>query len=181
MASVGRWLFQRFLPALLGSLLVILLAENVPTASAEDGHCIWYGQCAAKGKNTNCAYNGTAKVIEEDAKPYLKEYCPDILAGGVSCCDKTQLATFDNMIKLVKAMLGRCPSCWKSFLQHICAMTCGPQHSLYLQPAAYEKFNDQARQGHAGKMSILLEVLPAAHLRYDLWAAAQPVSTACCV
>ncbi|KAI5637788.1 sterol-sensing domain of SREBP cleavage-activation domain-containing protein [Phthorimaea operculella] len=84
-------------------------------------------------------------------------------------------------IKLVKAMLGRCPSCWKSFLQHICAMTCGPQHSLYLQPAAYEKFNDQAGQGLAGKISIMLEVLPAAHLRYDLWAAAQPLPSTCCI
>ncbi|KAJ2940417.1 hypothetical protein O0L34_g97 [Tuta absoluta] len=142
MAGVGRLISQRFLPALLGSLLVILLVENVPTASADDGHCIWYGQCPVNGKHPNCAYNGTAKAIMEDAKPYLAEYCPDILAGGVSCCDKTQLISFDTNINLVKTMLGRCPSCWRSFLKHVCAMTCGPKQSLYMNPVEYVKFND---------------------------------------
>lgn len=47
------------------------LCFQVPAASAE-GHCVWYGVCTNQSsKNKYCAYNGTAKPIED--------------AGRVSC------------------------------------------------------------------------------------------------
>ncbi|XP_049876283.1 NPC intracellular cholesterol transporter 1 isoform X1 [Pectinophora gossypiella] len=143
MAGAGPRILDRFLPALFGCLLVIHLAEYVPTASADDGHCIWYGVCsnATEPKRVNCFYNGTAKPVEPDAKIILEKYCPDIAAGGVSCCDKGQLMNLDSSISIARTMLARCPSCWDNFIKHVCALTCSPQQSSFLKPVRVERFN----------------------------------------
>ena len=54
---------------------------------AEEGHCIWYGECGStssekpggKGKPLNCVYNGAAKPMKDDeGQKLLQELCPSI-------------------------------------------------------------------------------------------------------
>ncbi|KAJ0174474.1 hypothetical protein K1T71_009582 [Dendrolimus kikuchii] len=115
-------------------LLLLQLAQYIPTSSAE-GHCVWYGVCTDKGEKTHyCSYNGTAPAIEAGALPILQKYCPDIAAGGFACCDTKQMQNFQLNIKLAENMLGRCPTCMDNFVEHICGMTCSPRQSEFLKP-----------------------------------------------
>ncbi|CAH0588864.1 unnamed protein product [Chrysodeixis includens] len=138
----ARGLSSRFLHVLLDCLLLLQLAEYVPSASAE-GHCVWYGVCAPPppAKQTNCLYNGTAQPIPESARPIIEKYCPDIAAGGLSCCNADQLHNLNENIVLAENFLSRCPSCMDNFLKHICGMTCSPHQSDFLYPSVVAPFN----------------------------------------
>ncbi|KAG7311994.1 hypothetical protein JYU34_001435 [Plutella xylostella] len=131
--------FVRFLPALIGCLLLIHLAEHIPTASAKD-QCVWYGVC--KDNRYNCPYDGPPKPIEDDAKVLIEKYCPDIAATGTSCCRTDQLKNLDEKIGTAATLLGRCPNCYQNFLKQICAMTCGNNQAEYIHPA--KVVNDSA-------------------------------------
>nr|UZD10842.1 Niemann-Pick type C1 a [Mythimna separata] len=99
--------------------------------------------CASDlSKPTNCLYNGTAKPIQSTAMKTLKRYCPWIAEGGSSCCSDQQLDGLATLILPAENFLQRCPSCFENFLLHICAMTCSPNQSEFLYPAATEKFNE---------------------------------------
>ncbi|XP_068617935.1 NPC intracellular cholesterol transporter 1 isoform X2 [Battus philenor] len=145
MAGVGARFSTRLL-SIFGYLFLICLAEYVPTGASEEGHCVWYGECTEKPKIRNCAYNGTAKPIEADAMPIIQKYCPAIAAGGVSCCNKQQLDHFASKIEMAENLLVRCPACYENFLQHICGMTCAPDHSKYLKPVKLSPFNATTQQ-----------------------------------
>ncbi|XP_075980245.1 Niemann-Pick type C-1a isoform X2 [Anticarsia gemmatalis] len=137
-----RGFLHRYLPFFLKCLLILQLAEHVPSAEA-DGHCIWYGLCANPGeKSTYCSYNGTAKPIEEVGKTVLEKYCPEIAAGGLSCCNHEQLEKLATNIKLAENFLARCPTCFDNFRMHICGMTCAVDQSSYVNPAQVVRFND---------------------------------------
>ncbi|KAJ8715247.1 hypothetical protein PYW08_005228 [Mythimna loreyi] len=140
MAGAGG-ISRRFLHVFLDCLLLLQLAQYIPSASAE-GHCIWYGVCASDvNKPTNCVYNGTAKPIQSTGMAILRKYCPAIADGGYSCCSDEQLTGFANKIQPAVNFLQRCPSCLDNFLLHICAMTCSPNQSEFLYPSSTEKFN----------------------------------------
>jgi Niemann-Pick C1 protein len=49
-----------------------------------------------------------------------------------TCCAPDQIANIANQFGLAKMMLGRCPSCYYNFRSLFCAMTCGMNHSQYL-------------------------------------------------
>ncbi|XP_034834594.1 NPC intracellular cholesterol transporter 1 isoform X1 [Maniola hyperantus] len=142
MAGTGGIFLRRFLPSIFGYLFLIHIAEYIPTASAE-GHCIWYGVCSnSTSKQKNCQYEGPAKPIQQgDAMKTLQMYCPDIAAGGVSCCDENQLKNLAAGITVPLDFLSRCPSCVDNFLKHICGMTCGPNQSDFLFPNQTAQFN----------------------------------------
>ncbi|XP_052743451.1 NPC intracellular cholesterol transporter 1 isoform X1 [Bicyclus anynana] len=142
MAGTGGTFLRRFLPSIFGCLFLIYFVEYIPTASAE-GHCIWYGVCTnSTSKQKNCLYNGTAQRIQEgDSIKILQEYCPDILAGGFSCCDEGQLKNFKAGIGTALGLLARCPSCVDNFLKHLCDMTCSPHQSDFLSPKKIAQFN----------------------------------------
>lgn len=62
----------------------------------DDGHCIWYGVC--KDDKKNCAYNGTAKALDEEGVKALSQWCSHLMpanykAGDVvnTCCDNKQV------------------------------------------------------------------------------------------
>ncbi|XP_072944821.1 NPC intracellular cholesterol transporter 1 isoform X2 [Epargyreus clarus] len=135
MAGVGGRFPQRFLSSILGCLLVIYIAEYVPTASAD---CIWYGVCQGHNgvKTKYCSYNGTALPITEPAKNLMQTYCPDIAKGGVSCCNEEQMKVVNKNLDTAIQLLGRCPTCVENFLSHICTMSCSPNQSDFLEPAA---------------------------------------------
>ncbi|XP_017782929.1 PREDICTED: Niemann-Pick C1 protein isoform X2 [Nicrophorus vespilloides] len=104
------------------------------------GHCIWYGQCHEDkgGKQQNCLYNGTAKILDNDGQQILAKWCPHLLeddgTGVKTCCDTAQLRTMDANIPLAGNFLKRCPSCFKNFVRHLCALTCAKNQSLFLDP-----------------------------------------------
>lgn len=134
MGGVSETVLRRFLPSIFGCLFLLHIAQYIPAASAE-GHCVWYGVCAnaTEYKKTNCYYDGPAKPVEDSAKGLLEKYCPDLAAGGMTCCDTQQLKNLDEKIKPVM-ILARCPACLENFLKHICGMTCAPNHSDFLKP-----------------------------------------------
>jgi hypothetical protein len=47
-------------------------------ASAEENHCVWYGQCNIDdlGRYQNCPYEGPAKELEAGGQTLLKKWCP---------------------------------------------------------------------------------------------------------
>ncbi|XP_050677149.1 NPC intracellular cholesterol transporter 1 isoform X3 [Leptidea sinapis] len=135
MAGVGRFLL---------SIVLVQLIEYEPSDAAQ-GHCVWYGVCSNDtgplNKQLNCLYEGPALPITSDAMPILQKYCPDIAAGGVSCCNIEQLRILDKNIGTALGFLSRCPTCTDNFIKHICGMTCSTSQSDYLHPAKVEPFN----------------------------------------
>lgn len=144
MADRGSFL-RRFLSAL---FFLLVLVEHIPSALAEDGHCIWYGVCAnsTEHKMMNCFYDGPAKPIEEKAMKIIEQYCPEIAKGGYSCCNYEQLNQLKVNIALAENLLGRCPTCFQNFLKPICGMACAVDQSKYLKPVKTEQFNGTHRR-----------------------------------
>lgn len=115
-------------------------AEDV-TADADEGHCVWYGQCGS-GWNSgrlNCPVTNATRnaplLTDPKALDILKQYCPDLYHGDNNtrtCCDINQLTTFKDNLALPEQFLARCPACYHNFLNQICLMTCSPNHSRYL-------------------------------------------------
>ncbi|KAK7091360.1 NPC intracellular cholesterol transporter 1-like [Littorina saxatilis] len=105
---------------------------------ADDGHCIWYGQCgtdAGTKKIVNCFYNGTAKPFQTShALELYKQYCPDLYKGPntTTCCSDSQMLTLVGNIDVPRQALGRCPSCLHNFLNVYCYFTCAPDHSKFV-------------------------------------------------
>lgn len=118
-------------------LLVFVVYHSYPI-SAEEGQCIWYGECGPgpDGKVKNCYYNGTAKLMEdEEALDLLEESCGMIYNGRnntYTCCGADQVRTISSQFGLAKLLLRRCPSCYYNFRSLFCAMTCAPDHSRFL-------------------------------------------------
>lgn len=52
-------------------------------ATAEEYHCIWYGQCNkdALGRYQNCPYEGPAKELEAEGQTLLKKWCPHFFSS----------------------------------------------------------------------------------------------------
>ncbi|CAG4982286.1 unnamed protein product [Colias eurytheme] len=142
MVGSGKRIMRGFLPSILGYLFLLHLAEYIPSASAK-GQCVWYGVCsnATEFKKKNCLYDGPPKPVDEVSRPILEKYCPDLAAGGLTCCDGEQLATLNSKIVLAENLISRCPSCMNNFIKHICSLTCAPDQSNYLKPAKTSPFN----------------------------------------
>ncbi|CAH2044145.1 unnamed protein product, partial [Iphiclides podalirius] len=144
MADGGLSFLRKSLP-FLGYLFLIHIAEYVPTVASE-GHCIWYGVCTEGAKSKNCAYDGPAKPLENASLPIIQKYCPSIAAGGVSCCDARQLTMLANKIYMAESIISRCPACFDNFVEHICGMTCSPDHSNFLKPVKFSYVNETIKQ-----------------------------------
>lgn len=123
-------------------LFIFVFNQNFST-NAEEGHCIWYGECGPndKGKVTNCYYNGTAKLMEEkEALDLLQDSCGMIYNGPndtYTCCGPDQVRTISSQFGLAKLLLRRCPSCYYNFRSLFCAMTCATDHSRFLNISEY--------------------------------------------
>ncbi|KAK7603119.1 hypothetical protein V9T40_003118 [Parthenolecanium corni] len=103
--------------------------------------CVWYGECNTdeRGHIQNCPYSGPAKQLEDPvAIKTLLEYCPEYIAtndsGNIStCCGADQLRTFVTKMSIVVSFLGRCPSCFRSFLNLYCSVMCNPEQSTFMK------------------------------------------------
>ncbi|GBP22440.1 NPC intracellular cholesterol transporter 1 [Eumeta japonica] len=76
----------------------------------------------------------TRRKLKYYRRPLLEKYCPDVAAGGVSCCDKAQLDQINSNIGLAESLLSRCPVCMENFVKHVCGMTCHPNQKQFLFP-----------------------------------------------
>ncbi|CAF0966260.1 unnamed protein product [Adineta steineri] len=118
--------------------LALIFYVLLNSVIAEEGHCIWYGQCGenAMGKTVNCYYNGTAKKLTDPtALKTLETACGMSYNGPdntYTCCAPDQITNMANQFGMAKLMLGRCPSCYYNFRSLFCAMTCNPQHSRFI-------------------------------------------------
>lgn len=64
---------------------------------------MWYGVCEDDKKN--CAYNGTAKALDNEGVEALKKWCSHLLptnyvAGEsvLTCCDNKQVIFYNQII-----------------------------------------------------------------------------------
>ena len=113
---------------------------GINTTIHAEGRCLWYGQCmnTTAGKTLNC-YNNTKSVfVEDDSEMYraLQSVCPWYAKSNSTyvCCDMDQINTLrTNSLKLAEQQLGRCPSCYRNFMNIFCATTCDPSNSLFMR------------------------------------------------
>ncbi|XP_063244336.1 NPC intracellular cholesterol transporter 1 isoform X2 [Bacillus rossius redtenbacheri] len=131
----------------LGVFLIFLSQMNQGTAEG-GGHCVWYGQCHEDSSGTaqNCVYNGPAKPLNTSkGLQLLEKWCPALAAGGAevqTCCDTVQLQRLDQSILLAANFLQRCPSCLRNLVSHICAFTCAPDQSSFVNVTEVERSSD---------------------------------------
>ncbi|XP_061938456.1 NPC intracellular cholesterol transporter 1 isoform X5 [Apis cerana] len=118
-------------------------------STAEDGHCIWYGECYTDKFNMhkkNCPYTGPPKLLDNDGQKLLAKNCPHLMidsGNGINtCCDKNQLQTMDTNIKLASNFLSRCPSCLDNLVKHFCEFTCSTQQSKFINVTEIQKENE---------------------------------------
>ncbi|XP_046362428.2 NPC intracellular cholesterol transporter 1-like [Haliotis rufescens] len=123
-------------------IIVTILSTFSINVFAEEGHCVWYDTCGTDTdtkKAINCAYNGTAKPLEdEEAVNIYRDYCPDLYAmrngsAPMTCCSADQLKILQSNMDVPKQMLSRCPSCFHNFVNLYCYFTCAPDHSRFLR------------------------------------------------
>ena len=90
------------------------------------------------GDTLNC-YNNTKSVfVEDDSEMFraLHSVCPWYAKPSSTyvCCDMDQINTLrTNSLKLAEQQLGRCPSCYRNFMNIFCATTCDPSNSLFMK------------------------------------------------
>lgn len=125
----------------------------IKAAKAREGHCIWYGQCNDDGLHSqNCLYDGPAKILDKNGTKILENYCPHLMnnngdpKGNVTtCCDRTQLETFDANIQPAANFLARCPSCYRNLVRHLCEFTCSPYQSSFMHINATAKNSNNSK------------------------------------
>ncbi|XP_014262096.1 Niemann-Pick C1 protein isoform X2 [Cimex lectularius] len=127
--------------------LLILTAVFTSFILMVNGNCIWYGKCHTRpitGLPLNCNYTGPAKKLNNPkGLEYLKKWCPEFVNTAQEteteiCCDTIQLEDFDKNINIAKSFLQRCPSCFHNFLAHLCAITCSPRQSEFINVTSIE-------------------------------------------
>jgi len=106
-----------------------------------ENRCIWYGQCkqSKNGGWLNC-YNNTPSVLIHEGSPEynaLEGVCPWYInhttkSARVCCSLKQMNALKSSSLKLAQQLLGRCPSCFRNFMDIFCATTCDPSNSLFM-------------------------------------------------
>lgn len=125
----------------------LVLLSFISRTKADPGQCIWYDECANEGRgNINCAYNGTAKPLNQEAIEALTETCPEMVAdiinedGSVNtCCNERQVRTLSRSLDMMKMFLKRCPACMRNLKLPFCYMTCSPYQSDFLEAVEYKK------------------------------------------
>ncbi|CAD6208835.1 GSCOCG00010663001-RA-CDS [Cotesia congregata] len=126
-------------------MLALFFMSFLAVTNAEEGHCIWYGQCHTDqmGRSQNCYYTGEAKPLNGSGLEILARNCPHMMSNDVrTCCDVNQLETFDTNIKLAANFLARCPSCLDNLVKHLCEFTCSPKQSLFMNATQIEVNED---------------------------------------
>jgi Niemann-Pick C1 protein len=128
---------SRVEPQMLLLLLLGLAASRVVEA-AEEGHCVWYGECYRDmfTHAKNCPYEGEPKELDMIGQKIFAKHCPHMMPanGGIpkTCCDTQQLKTLDSSVSMASNILQRCPSCLSNFEKQICEFTCSPHQSTFV-------------------------------------------------
>ncbi|XP_065898211.1 NPC intracellular cholesterol transporter 1-like isoform X1 [Dysidea avara] len=102
--------------------------------------CIWYDQCKqVNGNWLNCYNNTPSVLLDDNSIEYntLKDVCPWYISSKPNstrvCCNLGQMnALKSSSLKLAQQLLGRCPSCYRNFMDIFCATTCNPSNSLFM-------------------------------------------------
>lgn len=55
------------------------------------------------------------------------------------CCDEKQLKILDDNLNMATSFLKRCPSCERSFIEHTCDISCGPDQSRFMNATQIEE------------------------------------------
>ncbi|XP_074113620.1 Niemann-Pick type C-1a isoform X4 [Cotesia typhae] len=142
----------------LSIMLALFFMSFLAVTNAEEGHCIWYGQCHADqiGRSQNCYYTGEAKPLNGSGLEILARNCPHMMSNDVrTCCDVNQLETFDTNIKLAANFLARCPSCLDNLVKHLCEFTCSPKQSLFMNATQIE-VNEETNNTYVNAVDVFI-------------------------
>ena len=120
--------------------LVIIQLTSLTTLVYSD--CLFQSQCGTQQSAVQivpvpCIYNGPAKVMNTtgfgeslegfyDFKPEFQSLCPDVDLSKPVCCSRPQAEGMIEQMSTPRGFLGRCPSCFRNFMQLVCTMTCSP-------------------------------------------------------
>lgn len=109
----------------------------------------------------NCPYDGPAKqLLEENAQQTMLRLCPNVyqsskhnlirstfhyvfahlffflsspsVASDRLCCDAAQVQTLSQNIAKAEVIFGRCQTCISNMLLSICAFTCAPDQTRFM-------------------------------------------------
>ena len=76
----------------------------------------------------------------------LQSVCPWYIGkqpnSTFTCCDLNQINSLNvNYFKLAEQLLGNCPSCIQNFIRIICAITCDPSNSVFMNVRRFDSDN----------------------------------------
>ncbi|KAI0984837.1 hypothetical protein GJ496_004615 [Pomphorhynchus laevis] len=115
--------------------IVLLSYYGCSHISAENGQCVWYGECPLVDNLYNCKYDGPAKKLNEDGYKILRSLCPHLDKGANStftCCDNKQLQSLKLRVGLLSDFTRRCPACEFNLRGFFCEMTCAGNQSSFM-------------------------------------------------
>ena len=109
-----------------------------------NGDCLFHDQCgwqqsAVGNVPVPCIYTGPPQVMNTtgfhesldgfnitDFKKEFHDLCPDVDLTRPVCCSRSQAAGMISQMETPRSFLGRCPSCFRDFMQLVCTMICSP-------------------------------------------------------
>ncbi|XP_065913538.1 NPC intracellular cholesterol transporter 1-like isoform X3 [Dysidea avara] len=109
----------------------------------EENVCIWYDQCKKVEAGNikfwyNCLSNKPSVLIADNSYAYdvLSEVCPWYINAKPNstrvCCSVSQMNTLRSAVKQLPQYFGHCPSCFRNFMNMLCAVACDPSNSLFM-------------------------------------------------
>ncbi|XP_078285103.1 NPC1-like intracellular cholesterol transporter 1 [Rhinoraja longicauda] len=124
-------------------LLLTLFLTVTSTVIHQPGYCVFSGDCGLNPEVHNsliearvpCVSNKPAFTLAPAHLDKLRSVCPMLYTGGANtrvCCTFEQLKALGRSLSLSKAVLSRCPSCVRSFINLYCQNTCSPDQSLHI-------------------------------------------------
>ena len=116
-------------------LAVFTIVSVGPVLVASD--CVWHGVCNFDGTHyQNCPYSGPGYPLNNDsAIEIIQRRCPEVHSDpdDLVCCTPQSLKIMDDSIAYAEAVYGRCPTCLKNLVRSICAFSCSPKASDFIE------------------------------------------------
>ncbi|CAG0894761.1 unnamed protein product [Darwinula stevensoni] len=145
------------------------IAETEVQKADDNPHCVIHDRCGVHGGIVGpspipCVYNGPPVPIPSSKPIYktLLETCPEFfqdLNDGEDvtvCCHENQITAMVDSLSLPKQFLAGCPSCYRSFMQHICYISCSPIQSTFMKVTKAFPSDEKPGQMAVGEMDYYI-------------------------
>ena len=111
-----------------------------------NGGCLFHDKCGDQQSAVGlvpvpCVFTGPPQMMNitgvYESEEHLSEFktdfhdlCPDVDLTRPVCCTRPQAEEMMSQMGTPRSFLGRCPSCFRNFMQLICTMTCSPNQVI---------------------------------------------------